>query len=143
MSDQNLSTDQPTSQPPADWRDERREWREQRREWRRSGGGAWIGGLILITLGVIFLLENFSSFHFNNWWALFILIPAVGSLSSAWYFYQQSGRLNRRARGALMSGLVFLLIASAFLFDLNWNLILPLLLILFGLGLLINTMLPD
>jgi cation transport ATPase len=147
MNDQNLSTTPPADQPPTDsraaHRAERAEWREQRRTWRRSGGGAWLGGLILIALGVIFLLQNFSGFHFNNWWALFILIPAISSLSSAWYFYRQAGRLNRSARGALFSGLVLLLITATFLFELNWNLVLPLLLIALGLGLLINTLLPD
>ncbi len=148
MSNDNPSTNPPANTPPpADWRDARRsergQWRVERRAWRRSGGGAWIGGAILIALGVIFLLQNFGGFHFNNWWALFILIPAVGSLSSAWYFYRQAGKFNRPARGALFSGLVLLLITATFLFDLNWNLILPLLLIALGLGMLINTLLPD
>ncbi len=153
MSNDNPSTPQPQN-PPAntpptnqDWRDVRRaerdEWRAERRAWRHSGGGAWIGGAVLIALGVIFLLQNFGGFHFDNWWALFILIPAIGSLSTAWYFYRQAGKFNRPARGALFSGLVLLLITGTFLFNLNWNLILPLLLIVLGLGMLINTMLPD
>jgi hypothetical protein len=138
MSDQNLSTTPPADPPP-----DNQDWREERRARRRSGGEAWIGGFILIALGVIFLLQNFGGFHFRNWWALFILIPAIGSLGTAWSLSQRAGKLNRAARSALFSGLVLLLITAAFLFDLNWNLLLPLLLIVLGLGMLINTRLPD
>jgi hypothetical protein len=135
MSDQNLPTT-----PPAD-----QDWREERRARRRSGGQPWIGGFILIALGVIFLLQNFSGFQFKNWWALFILIPAFGSLGTAWSLSRQAGRLNRAARGALFSGLVLLAITATFLFEgsWNWSLIWPILLIVIGLGLLINNLLPD
>lgn len=145
MSNDNPSTNPPANTPPSnqDWRDVRRAERDERRAWRRSGGGAWIGGAVLIALGVIFLLQNFGGVRLNNWWALFILIPAIGSFSTAWHFYRQTGKFNRPARGALFSGLVLLLITGTFLFNLNWNMILPVLLIVLGLGMLINTMLPD
>ena len=55
----------------------------------RSGG--WAGGVILIGLGILLLLQNLASFHLNNWWALFILIPAVGGLGAAWSNYQEAG----------------------------------------------------
>lgn len=137
MSNQNLSMPPATPTPPAD-----QDWREER---RRAGGQPWLGGLILIALGVIFLLQNFSGFQFRNWWALFILIPAIGSLGTAWSLAQRAGRLNRAARSALFSGLVLLAITAIFLFEmnLNWSLIWPVLLIVIGLGMLINFMLPD
>jgi hypothetical protein len=152
MSDSNPASDQPNepasnSQPVyQDWRDvrraERQQWREQRRAWRRSGEGAWIGGAVLILLGVIFLLQNLNGFRLDNWWALFILIPAVVSLTTAWNLYHQTGQLTRSGRSALLGGLVLLLITAVFLFNLNWNLFLPLLLILLGLGMLLNSLLP-
>ena len=103
----------------------------------------WIGGVILIILGVIFLLQNVRGFYLNNWWALFILIPAFGSFADAWTNYRQAGRLTRRGRGALISGGVFLLLTATFLFNWNWGLVLPVLLIVWGVTLLLNSLLPD
>jgi len=117
--------------------------REERRAQRSSSGTAWVGGVVLIVLGVIFLLQNVRGFTLNNWWALFILIPAFGSFADAWNTYRQTARLNRRVRGALISGCVFLLITAAFLFNWNWGLVLPVLLIIWGVTLLLNSLLPD
>ncbi len=130
-----------------DWRDMRRSEREARREERHerraANGTPWLGGIILIVLGVIFLLQNFSQFHLNNWWALFILIPALGSFADAWNIYRQTGRLNRRVRGELISGCVFSLVTATFLFNWSWGVILPILLILWGVSLLLNSLLPE
>lgn len=122
---------------------ERQAWREQRRAWRRSTGTAWIGGVVLILLGVVFLLQNFGGIRFDNWWALFILLPAVGSFATAWNIYRRTGQLNRPARGALIGGFVLLLITATFLFNLNWGLVFPVLLIVLGVALLLNSMLPN
>ncbi len=46
-------------------------------------------------------------------------------------------------RGALISGCVFLLITAAFLFNWNWGVVLPVLLIVWGITLLLNSLLPD
>ena len=138
-------TSPPATPPPAnqDWRELRRAERAERRARRGSSGTPWIGGVILILLGVIFLLQNVRGFYLNNWWALFILIPAVGSFAAAWNGYRDAGRLDRRARGALISGCVFLLITAAFLFNLNWGLVLPILLIVWGVSLLLSSLVPD
>jgi hypothetical protein len=142
--------DQPPGSPPPlppatnqDWREMRRAERAARREERRAGGGAWIGGIILIVLGVIFLLQNVRGFYLDNWWALFILIPAFGSFADAWNIYRQTGRLGRRVRGALISGCVFLLITATFLYNWNWGVVLPVLLIIWGITILLNSLLPD
>ena len=139
----------PTALPPAtsqDWHDQRRLEREARREERRarrgSNGAAWVGGVVLILLGVIFLLLSIRGFYLNNWWALFILIPAFGSFADAWNAYSQSGQLTRRVRGGLISGCVFLLITATFLFNWNWGVVLPVLLIIWGVTLLLNSLLP-
>lgn len=122
---------------------EREARREERRARHGSSGTAWVGGVILILLGVIFLLQNVRGFYLNNWWALFILLPAFGSFTTAWNTYRQAGSLNRRARGALISGCVFLLITAAFLFNWNWGVVLPVLLIVWGATLLLNSLLSD
>jgi hypothetical protein len=152
MSDQPLPNDdnKPTNNSALtptttnqDWRDVRRAERDARREERHaqrgSNSGAWVGGVFLILLGVIFLLQSVRGFYLNNWWALFILIPAFGSFADAWNIYRNTGRLNRRVRGALISGCVFSLISAAFLFNWNWSIVLPVLLIIWGVTLLLNS----
>ena len=91
-------------------------------------------GLILIGMGVVFLLTNVAGLTLQNWWALFIFIPAVKQLSCAWSQYRENGRLGHSGRGALTGGLFWALIGSAFLFDLNWGYVWPFFLILGGLG---------
>jgi hypothetical protein len=135
---------------PANYFDERDQWRAQRREWReerranRRGNGAWIGGAVLIALGLIFLLQNTGLFVLHNWWAIFILIPAIGCFGATYTMYRNSAnRLTYPARGSLIAGVVFTLIAAAFLFDVNFGLFWPVLLILAGIGLLLNFVLPS
>ncbi len=120
--------------------------RAQRRAARRAArqtSEAWIGGLILIGLGVIFLLQNAGALYFQNWWAFFILIPALGSFGGAYVEYRSSGRFNAKARGSAVAGLVFTAIASVFLFNLNFSLLLPAVLIVAGISILFNSVLPD
>ncbi len=107
-------------------------------------GGSWLGGAILIALGLIFLAQNLNMFVFRNWWALFILIPAVSSLTTAWNIYQANGaRWTGASRRPLITGAILVLITATFLFGLNWGLVVPLLLILAGAGALLNGMLDQ
>lgn len=103
----------------------------------------WLGGAVLILIGLFFLLQNFTSFQLNNWWALFILIPALGSLGTAWRAYRAAGRWNAAARGALFGGLVLLIITAIFLFNLDWGRFWPLFLIIAGLGALASALIRD
>jgi hypothetical protein len=98
----------------------------------------WIPGVILIAIGVIFLFTNLTGFHLNNWWALFILIPAVKNFGSAWGSYQRHGRFTKSARGSITGGLILTLVASAFLFSLDWGLVWPFFLIIGGVAALFN-----
>jgi hypothetical protein len=119
------------------------EARRRRREERRAGRAPWLGGVILIGLGIIFLLQNFGAPVLNNWWALFILIPAVGAFGNAWRDYQNAGgRLTPSARWSMIVGLILTMVTAVFLFNLDWGLIGPVLIILAGIGLLLNTLLP-
>ena len=109
---------------------------------RGQHSGAWVGGVVLIVIGVIFLLQNTIGFTLENWWALFILIPALSSFERAYRLYQEDGRLSGRARGQAVSGLIFTVITLAFLlggFGSWW----PLLLIVGGLAMLANALLPE
>ena len=122
----------------------RRAERRQRIAERRVGrqGGSWIVGGILILAGILIMLQNLISFQLNNWWALFILIPALGAFGNAWRAYQKNGHLSAPARASLISGIILTMVTAIFLLGLNWNVLGPVLLILAGTGLLINTVLP-
>jgi len=127
---------------------DRREARRQRREERREamgipGGSTWIVGVVLIVLGGAFLMQNMGRFFlpFTNWWALFILIPAFGALDRAYRAYKNAdNQLTAFARNSLFVGLILTLVAGMFLFNLNWTIFGPILIILVGLGILANSM---
>ena len=92
------------------------------------------GGFILIGLGVIFLLNNLEVFHLHNWWALFILMPAIANFGTAWRSYQRHGRLTHKARGAATGGVILTLVAGTFLFGWSWSIMWPIFLIVGGLS---------
>jgi len=105
--------------------------------------GGWMGGLILIVVGAIFLLRNFGLLAiplFDNWWALFILIPAVAALGNAWRTYQHQGRLGGEVIGSLIGGLVLLSVALVFLLALDWASVWPIFLILGGASILLRSL---
>jgi hypothetical protein len=139
-----------TSSQPTDWfsarmerRMERVQHRAERRAARYAGGGAWLAGVGLIVLGVIFMLQNMGLVLIGNWWALFILLPALGSFAAAYGAYRDNGgRLNALARGSLISGLILTAVAAFFLLDLDWGKWWPSLLILVGIGTLASALLP-
>lgn len=130
--------------PAPDWRELRRQERAERRAARHGDGeGAgynWAGGIILIVLGGIFLLQNTGLLGtFDNWWALFILIPAIGSFASAWNLYQRAGNAWTGAvTGAVIGGFVLTSIAVAFLFGWNIGQLWPIFLIIGGLSILLG-----
>lgn len=118
-----------------------------RREARRqrladpSRGGSWIAGIILIVLGGMFLMRNMGNFAFplDNWWALFILIPAIGAFDTAIRAYRQTGAFTSAVRGSLLVGIVLTLVSAAFLLNIGWTYFGPALMILAGLGILFNS----
>jgi Flp pilus assembly protein TadB len=117
--------------------DERRKRIEERRAAR--SGNAWIPGVILVLVGVFLMMQNLGARIFNNWWALFILIPALGAFANAWRAYQEAGRqLTNGARNSLFGGLILTWVAAMFLFNLNWSLLGPILLIVIGIGIFLN-----
>jgi hypothetical protein len=100
---------------------------------------AWIGGAVLILIGLYFLMGNLFGFGYvANWWAFFILIPAVYSLSRAWTSYRRHGRLTDRGQGNLIGGLLMLAVALIFLFGLSFGNWWPVFLIIAGVGALLK-----
>ena len=104
-------------------------------------GMGWVPGLVLIGIGALFLINNFTDFHLNNWWALFILIPAFGSLGNFMRAYRKDGRINSEARGSLIGSLILFFVASIFLFGWNWGAVWPVFLIIAGIGALLSGLL--
>lgn len=124
---------------------DRYEARRQRRDARRaawgdpSRTGTWVTGLILIVLGAAFLLRTTGIFDLplKNWWALFILIPAVGAFDTAIRIYRSAdNRLTAPARGSLLVGLVLTFVTISFLFNLDMAIFGPVMIILVGIALL-------
>lgn len=111
----------------------------ERHERNGRPNSTLILGVILVLLGIVFLVQNVTDVDLGNWnwWALFILIPAIASLGAAWRVYQSQGRFVPAVRGPLVGGLVLLLVATILLFDLDWGTMWPLFLVIAGVGALL------
>ena len=97
-------------------------------------------GVMLITLGLIFLANNLTGFELENWWALFILIPGISNFAEGVRAYRRDGEFSRKARGYFFGSLFMILLSAAFLFGLNFGTIWPAFLILGGLGILLGAL---
>jgi cell wall-active antibiotic response 4TMS protein YvqF len=97
---------------------------------------AWIPGVVLIGLGVVFLIQNYLGREIHNWWALFILIPVFFTLERG-YASLQAGR-SAEAIGQLTGGLVLVALIVIFLFGLPFGQLWPIFLIIGGLSLLFS-----
>jgi len=116
---------------------------EPERERRHGGSEGWVAGAVLLALGLIFLLNNLGLFsmRLNNWWALFILIPAVGSFSTAYQMYRKNGgHMTEAVRGPLIGGLILTTVTLVFLLGLSWGVIWPVFLIIIGVGALLTAL---
>lgn len=102
--------------------------------YRNPWSGAWLG-IALIAMGLLFLVQNYLGYELRNWWALFIIIPAIGSFASAWYGWRNDN--VAAATGAVTLGIVFSSVALVFLLDLPWGRIWPIFIIVAGLGMLL------
>jgi hypothetical protein len=109
---------------------------------RRGSGYHWVGALVLIALGVVFLLRETGLVALgDNWWVIFLLLPAAGLFVTAWQRYQQGGsKAGSAVWGQVLGGVVLVVVALTFLFDWNWNLIWPVFLIIGGIYILVQRM---
>jgi hypothetical protein len=150
MNDQNQNPNSdPNTAPPVygDWREQRRAERMARREarWRSRAGRprGLIGGMLLVLLGLVFLLQNLGIPFLMNWWALFILIPAFWAYIAAWETYQDHGQMTRGVAGSLTAGILLTILSFVFLLNLAIGLFWPVLLIVGGLALLATGLMPE
>lgn len=106
-----------------------------------------IFGLILIGLGGYFLLQTMGilpNMNFN-WWAIFILFPALAIGNDAWRRYQANGeRADREVRNKAVIAALLGILALSLMFDLNFNFgsLWPLFLIIAGIAVLFGLIGP-
>lgn len=111
-----------------------------KRNWATSSN-LWIG-LAFIAGGVVVLLNQSGVLSIKfNWWAFFIVIPAIGSLHNAYRRYRATNNLFDMGvmipalMGLFMIGLMYNLLSGNG-WNFNWNLLWPLMFIIIGLGMI-------
>ena len=94
---------------------------------------------ILIAVGIILLVRNISPVPFHlNWWAVFIYIPVVGSIATAFSAFRKSGKFDATVRNSLGGMIVVGTVATLLLLGADWGTWWPLMLIAPGLSMLLN-----
>lgn len=113
-----------------------------KRNWMLSST-LWIG-LAFIAGGAVILLNQSGLLSFKlNWWAFFILVPAIGSFSNAYNCYRATNNLFHMSVmmpaliGLFMIGLMFNLLSGNG-WNFNWNFLWPAMLIIIGLGMIFS-----
>jgi hypothetical protein len=106
----------------------------------KSPRSAWIIGAVITVLGTVLLMQNTGTLPQNlgNWWALFLMIPAIAGLGEAVSELQTSGSLSKKGRAGLIFGVVLTMITATFIFNLNEKIYGPIILMCAGLGILFN-----
>jgi hypothetical protein len=97
-----------------------------------------LGGVLLMGIGVFFL-ARVTFFKNDNWWSVFILLPALGFLWTAAVIHHFcQGSFNFSVRLHLSLGVILLAVALIFALDLNWTYAWTLMLIVPGLAIFLN-----
>ena len=101
---------------------------------------AWVGGAILILIGLAVLFGNFGVV-WGNWWALLFFVIAAVNFVNAARSWQRTGYFGKSASGSLSGGLVLASIGAIFFFGLSWAAWWPLLLVAVGTGTVLGALL--
>jgi len=107
---------------------------EENTNFNKRNDSGMMSGLIMIAIGIIFLVAQYTNFHFNNWWALFILIPVFAAWGRAFSIFRESGEITEEATQAVTGSLFPLFVALIFLFNMDWGRVWPVFIILAGLS---------
>ncbi len=106
-------------------------------EKKQSGIARW-GGLALVLFGSAFFVSAVFGFRLENWWALFILMPALVMFGGGWALPRQdNGRFSLGSRFFFASGLVVSVVAGMFLLNMDWSVWWPLMIAAPGFSLLV------
>lgn len=112
---------------------------EEKAKGSGEKGSNWILAGVLIVVGLGLLMSNFTGFSFDNWWALFLLIPALMMFKNVYGDYQTNGRLTSSSTGPLIAGLAILVMLVVFIFNLSWSGLWPLAFIFGGIAVLLSS----
>ncbi len=92
-----------------------------------------IGAVALVVLGVLFLLsENKILALTGNWWAVFIAVPALLMLYTAYSAYSRDRQMTAEVRKNLSGGVLLSVVTIIAVTD-RWGSMWPLFLIAIGL----------
>ena len=95
-----------------------------------NNGSQWLGGLLLVA-GIYFFWVSLG--WLSNWWAIFILFPALTFLGVA-RLTAKDGRYPFITRLTQGLGFIILTVALMFLFNMDWSAWWPLMVIMPGVG---------
>jgi len=103
----------------------------------------WVGGMVLVMLGMIFLIQEMDTFFLPNWWAVLILIPASVAFVAAWGCYRQKGLPVLSGVASLTVGILLTFLALILLLLMDAVVFWPALLIAGGSVLFATAWLPE
>lgn len=82
----------------------------------------FIGAILLITLGAVFLAQEAGVLrHSANWWVIFLAIPGLGLIWNAYTRHQEEGEYTTGQAVALVFGAALLVLTAIFIFDPTWS----------------------
>lgn len=139
MSNTDPGTIPPPPPPGGDWREMRREERRLRHDAMRGWAGPSIAGVVLLIVGVVLLAQNFGFHVPERWWALLLLIPAIGALTGGIRVYRAGGDKRNEGLFGIIAGIIFLALALGLFFGIGWGIFWPVILVLLGAGLIFRS----
>ena len=109
------------------------------KDWGRHYSNRMTWGIALIVLGGLFLLDtlNIAPIHFYNWWSIFIMVPGINFLITAYQRYQHDRVFSEPVRRAGFRGILLVLVALTFFLNIDWGIMFSIFLIGAGLYLLL------
>jgi hypothetical protein len=111
---------------------------------RRSNQARWTGGVLLIAIGSLLLLQNQGLIGFTRSWSLLIMIPAIAAFTNVWLHFRIDGTLAKpQTVTSLMGGVVLTTVTIVLFFNLQWEVFGPAILLIVGTGLLFRSLLDN
>ena len=74
----------------------------------------------------------------ENWWAVFLILPGIGTLWTAWRMYRRDGRMSGSATSSAIVGAVLVVFGLSFLAGFDWGILWPVILIALGVGVVVG-----
>ncbi|MGD8457956.1 MAG: DUF5668 domain-containing protein [Anaerolineales bacterium] len=111
------------------------EWKD----WGKHYSNRMTWGIALIVIGGLFLLDtlNVAPIHFYNWWAIFIMVPGINFIITAFQRYQQDREFSEPVHRAGFRGILLILVSLTFFLNFDWGIMFSIFLIGEGLYLLL------